>query len=69
MIRSSFVLTLLTCFPVDLINGTYACENDKVMNDIIKREYGFQGCEYPFIPSKLSTDVLHFTVIVTDWAA
>ncbi|TFK67227.1 glycoside hydrolase family 3 protein [Pluteus cervinus] len=27
----------------NLINNTYACENDKVMNDIIKREYGFQG--------------------------
>ncbi|KAF9468335.1 glycoside hydrolase family 3 protein [Collybia nuda] len=25
------------------INGTFACENDKVMNDIVKREYGFQG--------------------------
>ena len=30
----------------DLINGTYACENDKVLNDVIKREFGFQGCEY-----------------------
>ncbi|KAJ7207949.1 glycoside hydrolase family 3 protein [Mycena pura] len=28
---------------IDLINGTYACENDKIMNDIIKREFGFQG--------------------------
>lgn len=28
---------------VDLINGTYACENDKMMNDILKREFGFQG--------------------------
>ncbi|KAF8153932.1 glycoside hydrolase family 3 protein [Crassisporium funariophilum] len=27
----------------NLINGTFACENDKVMNDIVKREYGFQG--------------------------
>ncbi|KAJ7073417.1 glycoside hydrolase superfamily, partial [Mycena belliarum] len=27
----------------NLINGTYACENDKIMNDIIKREFGFQG--------------------------
>ncbi|KAG5650462.1 hypothetical protein H0H81_012173 [Sphagnurus paluster] len=27
----------------NLVNGTYACENDKVMNDIVKREYGFQG--------------------------
>ena len=33
-------------FPVDLINGTYACENDKLMNDIVKREFAFQGCEY-----------------------
>ena len=37
---------LLTNFRVDLLNGTYACENDKLMNDIIKREFGFQGCEY-----------------------
>lgn len=28
---------------LDLINGTYACENDKMMNDILKREFGFQG--------------------------
>ncbi|KDR78187.1 hypothetical protein GALMADRAFT_94735 [Galerina marginata CBS 339.88] len=27
----------------NLINGTYACENDKLMNDIIKREFAFQG--------------------------
>lgn len=27
----------------NLINGTYACENDKMMNDILKREFGFQG--------------------------
>ena len=33
-------------FPVDAINGTFACENDKLMNDLIKRECGFQGCEY-----------------------
>ncbi|KAL1688130.1 glycoside hydrolase family 3 protein [Schizophyllum commune] len=25
------------------INGTYACENDKILNDVVKREYGFQG--------------------------
>jgi beta-glucosidase-like glycosyl hydrolase len=33
-------------FSVDLLNGTYVCENDKLMNDILKREFGFQGCEY-----------------------
>ncbi|KAF8958580.1 glycoside hydrolase family 3 protein [Flammula alnicola] len=27
----------------NLINDTYACENNKVMNDIVKREYAFQG--------------------------
>lgn len=27
----------------NLINGTYACQNSKMMNDILKREYGFQG--------------------------
>jgi beta-glucosidase len=27
----------------NLINGTYACENEKIMSDIIKREFGFQG--------------------------
>ena len=42
MIRSSFTDLL----SVDLLNGTYACENDKIMNDIMKREFGFQGCEY-----------------------
>ena len=27
----------------DLVNGTYTCENDKLLNDIFKREFGFQG--------------------------
>ncbi|KDR78168.1 hypothetical protein GALMADRAFT_224540 [Galerina marginata CBS 339.88] len=27
----------------NLLNGTWACENDKVLNDIVKREFGFQG--------------------------
>ena len=27
----------------DQINGTYACENDKMLNDVLKREYDFQG--------------------------
>ncbi|TFK67251.1 glycoside hydrolase family 3 protein [Pluteus cervinus] len=35
-------VTSMMC-SYNLVNNTYACENDKVMNDIIKREYGFQG--------------------------
>ncbi|THU83353.1 glycoside hydrolase family 3 protein [Dendrothele bispora CBS 962.96] len=27
----------------NLINQTYACENDKTQNDILKREFGFRG--------------------------
>ena len=27
----------------DLINDTYACENDKMLNDVLKREFAFQG--------------------------
>ncbi|EKM59357.1 glycoside hydrolase family 3 protein [Phanerochaete carnosa HHB-10118-sp] len=27
----------------NLVNDTYACENDKTLNDILKREFGFQG--------------------------
>ncbi|KAF9649723.1 beta-glucosidase [Thelephora ganbajun] len=27
----------------NLINDTYACENDKLMNGVLKREFGFQG--------------------------
>ncbi|KAK2464117.1 hypothetical protein APHAL10511_003865 [Amanita phalloides] len=35
-------LTSIMC-SYNQINNTYACENDKVMNDIVKREFGFQG--------------------------
>ncbi|KAK7693727.1 hypothetical protein QCA50_003299 [Cerrena zonata] len=27
----------------NLINDTFACENDKMLNDVLKREFGFQG--------------------------
>lgn len=29
-----------------LVNGTYACENDAVMNGMLKGELGFQGCKH-----------------------
>lgn len=25
------------------VNGTYSCENDKILNGILKTEYGFPG--------------------------
>ncbi|EAU87688.2 extracellular beta-glucosidase [Coprinopsis cinerea okayama7 len=27
----------------NLINGTYACENSRIMNEVVKEEFGFQG--------------------------
>jgi hypothetical protein len=40
------ILRSLNIICLDLVNDTYACENDKVLNDIVKREYGFRGCEH-----------------------
>ena len=45
---------------LDLLNGTYACENDKLMNDIMKREFGFQGCNYLY---PLKNYVLTFSTV------
>ena len=28
------------------LNGSYACENSKVLNGLLKGELGFQGCKY-----------------------
>jgi hypothetical protein len=37
----------------DLINGTYACENSRIMNEVVREEFGFQGCEcYNTLPSR-----------------
>lgn len=30
---------------ITLVNGTYACENDKTLNGILKGEFGFPGCK------------------------
>lgn len=43
--QSSFTQLFIFGTHEDLINNTYACENDKMMNDVIKREFGFEGCE------------------------
>jgi hypothetical protein len=29
-----------------IVNGTYACENNKTLNGLLKEELGFQGCQY-----------------------
>ena len=62
LVVSPFVIRpfLTDLLSVDLLNGTYACENDKIMNDIMKREFGFQGCEYV---SPLRHYLLTFSVV------
>lgn len=37
-----------------IVNGSFACENDKMLNGILKTEYGFQGCT-PSPPSGLNS--------------
>lgn len=39
---SPFFSALLTCLS-DLVNDTYACENDRTMNQLLKGELGFRG--------------------------
>ena len=41
--RPISIVLLTTNANADLINDTYACDNDKMLNDVLKREYGFQG--------------------------
>jgi hypothetical protein len=50
---------LADMLPVDLVNGTYACENDNLMNNIIKREFGFQGCVHTSLSFKSYLPTLH----------
>jgi beta-glucosidase-like glycosyl hydrolase len=53
--------------PIDLINNTYACENEKMLNDVMKREYGFQGCECSV---RLVSCIRSCTAdIMSDWSA
>ena len=37
--------SLLTGLFLDLANHTFACENDRTLNQILKGEFGFRGCE------------------------
>jgi hypothetical protein len=31
------------CSSYNRINGTFACENDRILNEVLKGELGFQG--------------------------
>ena len=45
------------------LNGSYACQNSKVQNGLLKEELGFQGCEY-----NLALDLyigIHFLLSLT----
>lgn len=39
-------LQALTLKLSDLVNDTYACENDHTLNELLKKELGFQGCAF-----------------------
>lgn len=52
------VLLNLIKLSVDIINETYACENDKLLNDVLKREVGFQGYVMTDWGAKYSTEAI-----------
>lgn len=43
MPHSLLLAQRLTGMNADLINDTYACENEKMLDDVMKREFGFRG--------------------------
>ncbi|KAH6904390.1 cellulose-binding beta-glucosidase [Coprinopsis sp. MPI-PUGE-AT-0042] len=42
-LRSIMAGTTSIMCSYNLINGTYACENSRIMNEIVREEFGFQG--------------------------
>ena len=42
--------------PIDIINETYACENDQLINGVLKGELGFQGYIMTDWGAKYSTE-------------
>ncbi|KAH6904389.1 cellulose-binding beta-glucosidase [Coprinopsis sp. MPI-PUGE-AT-0042] len=42
-LRSIMAGTTSIMCSYNLINGTYACENSRIMNEVIREQYGFQG--------------------------
>jgi hypothetical protein len=51
------------------VNGTWACENDQLLNGYLKHELGFQGCQcsllWRFLRIILTLDV----DVMSDWSA
>lgn len=35
----------MKCFDTT-VNGTWACENDNALNDLLKHQMGFRGCKH-----------------------
>jgi beta-glucosidase len=51
------------------VNGSYGCQNSKLLNGVLKEELGFQGygmIEHPYIESSQRTDEFP---VMSDWGA
>ena len=38
-------MPLILVLTYNSVNGSWACENEKTLNGLLKGEFGFQGCE------------------------
>jgi beta-glucosidase len=51
------------------VNGSYGCQNSKLLNGVLKEELGFQGygmIEHPYIESSQRADKIP---VMSDWGA
>jgi len=51
-----------------VVNDTYACDNDKILNGLLKTELGFEGCEPP-LTQFLRLVLIARVDVMTDWWA
>ena len=68
LVRVRAVLICKNLEFVDQINETYACENDRTLNQILKGEIGFRGCGCAcWLLRRLLKEM--FADIMSDWGA
>jgi len=51
-----------------VVNDTYACDNDKVLNGVLKTELGFEGCA-PTLSQFLCPGLIVHADVMSDWWA
>jgi len=64
-------VTSIMC-SYNLVNGTYACEDDNILNVVLKHQLGFQGCKFQIRLKSFpcnSNVLLMIPDVMSDWDA